>query len=55
MPAEFLPDPAALVPECAECGRPWLPADEDRWRAYLDDEDEVRFFCRVCAAREFDD
>jgi hypothetical protein len=31
-------DPVALIPECEECGRPWLLADRDRWRAYLDDE-----------------
>jgi hypothetical protein len=24
----------ALIPECAECEIPWLPADEDRWQAY---------------------
>jgi hypothetical protein len=21
----------ALIPQCAECGEVWLPADEDRW------------------------
>jgi len=26
----------ALIPQCAECGEVWLPADADRWRAYLD-------------------
>jgi hypothetical protein len=25
----------ALIPECAECEIPWLPADESRWQAYL--------------------
>jgi hypothetical protein len=33
----------------------WLPADEDRWRAYLDTEDELVFYCPGCAAREFSD
>jgi hypothetical protein len=26
----------AFVPQCAECGELWLPADAERWRAYLD-------------------
>jgi hypothetical protein len=26
----------ALIPQCAECGEAWLPANENRWRAYLD-------------------
>jgi len=37
----------------AECGEIWLPADEDRWRAYLDTEDELVFYCPGCAEREF--
>jgi Zn finger protein HypA/HybF involved in hydrogenase expression len=45
----------AAIPECAECGAPWLPADPRRWRAYLDIEDEVRVFCPECAEREFVD
>jgi hypothetical protein len=32
----------------------WLPADEDRWRCYLDIDDELVFYCPHCAAREFD-
>jgi hypothetical protein len=48
-------EPVAPIVECEECGRFWLPADEERWRAFLDDEDEVRFFCPVCAEREFGD
>lgn len=35
----------ALIPQCAECGEVWLPADEDRWRAYLDTDDELVFYC----------
>jgi hypothetical protein len=46
----------ALIPQCAECPRVWVPADRDRWRAYAtDDEGELVFFCPVCAGREFDD
>jgi hypothetical protein len=25
----------AVIPRCTECGAQWLPADEERWRAYL--------------------
>ena len=32
----------ALIPQCAERGEVWLPADEDRWRAYFDTDDETR-------------
>jgi hypothetical protein len=44
----------ALIPRCMECGDIWLPADEDRWRAYLDTDDELVFYCPECAEREFD-
>jgi RNase P subunit RPR2 len=43
----------ALIPQCAECNRVWLPAHEDRRRAYLDTDDELVFYCRECAEREF--
>jgi Zn finger protein HypA/HybF involved in hydrogenase expression len=43
----------ALMPRCAECGGVWLPADEDRWRAYLDTDSELVFYCPECAEREF--
>jgi hypothetical protein len=33
----------ALIPKCAECSAAWLPVDEERWRAYLRDDDEVVF------------
>jgi hypothetical protein len=41
-----------------ECGAAWLPADEERWRAYLggDDLDEpadVALYCPRCGEREF--
>jgi hypothetical protein len=45
----------ALIPQCAECGEVWLPADEDRWRAYLDTDSELVFYCPTCAEREFSD
>ena len=45
----------AIIPECAECEVPWLPADEERWQAYLADDEppEVAFYCPECAKREF--
>jgi hypothetical protein len=47
-------EPVALIPQCVECRRVWLPADADRWRCYLDDEDNLVFYCPVRAAGEFD-
>jgi hypothetical protein len=49
-----------MIPTCAECGAVWLPADEERWRAYLGSDDldeppEVAFYCPDCAEREFGD
>jgi hypothetical protein len=46
----------ALIPACEECRKVWLPADDDRWRAYwIDDgdEDRLQFYCPECAEREF--
>jgi hypothetical protein len=48
----------APIPRCAECEARWLPADEQRWRAYLGSDDldeppEVVFYCPSCAEREF--
>jgi hypothetical protein len=43
----------ALIPQCAECRRVLLPADEDRWRCYLAGEDEFAFYRPACAEREF--
>jgi hypothetical protein len=41
-----------LIRQCAECLQVWLPVDEDRWRAYLDTEDELVFYCPdLCRAR----
>jgi hypothetical protein len=46
----------ALIPRCAECEAPWLPADDERWRAYLthDEPAELAFYCSECAERMFD-
>ena len=53
-------DGVALIPKCAECEAAWLPADEERWRAYfggddLDEPAELAFYCPACAEREFGD
>jgi hypothetical protein len=32
----------ALIAECAECDARWLPDDEERWSAYLTDDERVR-------------
>jgi len=47
----------ALIPSRAECDARWLPADEERWSAYLTDDEpaEVVFYCPACAEREFGD
>jgi hypothetical protein len=51
---------SALIPRCTECEAAWLPADDERWRAYhagddLDEPAELFFFCPACAEREFGD
>jgi hypothetical protein len=45
----------APVPECAECDARWLPADDDRWEAYLTDDEppELAFYSPECAEQEF--
>ena len=43
----------AVIAECIECGKVWLPADEERWRAYLDADHSIIFYCAECAEREF--
>jgi hypothetical protein len=47
----------ALIPQCAECGARWLPANDERWRAYLTDDEpaELAFYCPECAEREVGD
>ena len=42
-----------LIPRCPECLDVWLPGDDERWRAYLDTDDELVFYCPECAKREF--
>jgi len=44
----------ALTPQCVECDDVWLPADEGRWRVYLDTDGNLVFDCPECAKREFD-
>jgi hypothetical protein len=48
-------EPVALIPKCEECNRVWVPTDLERWRCYLDDEDNLVFYCPGCAVREFGD
>jgi hypothetical protein len=47
----------AVIAERAECDARWLLADEDRWAAYLTDDEPpvLAFFCPACAEREFSD
>ena len=44
---------AAIVPECVECGARRLPRDEERWQLREVDLDELAWYCRSCAEREF--
>jgi hypothetical protein len=48
--------PIALIPHCVECDSVWLPADDERWSAYLTDDEppELAFYCPECVAREFE-
>jgi hypothetical protein len=48
-------EPVALIPQCEECNRVWLSHKRDGWRCYLDDEDNLVFYCHDWAEREFDD
>jgi hypothetical protein len=45
----------AIIPRCAECEAHWLPADQERWQAWLTDDEppELVFYCVECAEREF--
>ena len=49
----------ALIPKCAACEAVWLPADSERWRAYLGGDEQLdepaggRLYCPECAKREF--
>ena len=44
-----------LIPACGECDAVWLPADEDRWAAYLTDDEPARgrLLGPRCAEQEF--
>jgi hypothetical protein len=50
----------AIILHCAECRAQWLPAHQERWRAYLgsdglDELPEVVFDCPRCVGRDFGD
>jgi hypothetical protein len=38
-----------------ECGRAWWPNEEDRFVAYLTDDEPPELACSKCAEREFKD
>jgi hypothetical protein len=41
-----------VIVRCEECGRVWLPADQEQWQAHwIDDGPEGRivFYCPDCA------
>jgi hypothetical protein len=44
-----------LIASCRECEARWRPADQERWQAWLTDDDpaEVVFYCPESAEREF--
>jgi hypothetical protein len=45
----------AVIPQCEECRKVWLAADDGRWQAYwIDDgpEEKLAFWCPDCAQRE---
>ena len=48
-------DAVVLIPNCVECGAVWLPAHQERWAAYLTDDEPPEFvvYCPECAEREF--
>ena len=48
-------DLVAIIARCAECEAHWLPADEERWQAWLTDDEppELVFYCPTFAEREF--
>jgi RNase P subunit RPR2 len=44
------------VHTCEECRNPWLPGDNERWKAYWIDDGErdlLVFYCADCAEGEF--
>ena len=49
-------DQVALIPQCQECQRVWLPSDLDRWHTYgirSGFDDWVAFWRPEGAVREF--
>ena len=50
-------EPVALIPQCEECSKVWLPTGGDRWQAHwIDDGPEEKLVhCADCAEREFGD
>jgi hypothetical protein len=44
-----------VILECAGCERPWMPAKEERWQAWLtcDEPPEIPVYCPACVEREF--
>jgi hypothetical protein len=42
----------ALIPRCTECDALWLPDDEERWSAYLTDDEHVRGLARQLRPRD---
>jgi hypothetical protein len=47
----------ALIPSCASATPAGCRLDENRWQAYLTDDEPPEFvvYCRDCAEREFGD
>ena len=40
----------ALIPRCAECQTHWLPGDDERWAAYLTDDEPPEVIFTVLTA-----
>ena len=47
--------PTAIEPDCLACRDVWHAEDERRWRAYIDGEYRLVFFCPSCAERELEE
>lgn len=49
-------EPVALIPQCEECNKVWLPTEGETWQAHwIDDgpDEKLVFYCWECAEREF--
>lgn len=55
VPVMTVANVALVAVSCAECEARWLPADKERWQAWLTDDEppELAFYCPECAEREF--